>query len=66
MTKHLPMGFQRPLGELAKIGYEAYGDEAAWKAYNGEPMPQWDELPQHIRTRWIVATGAIAKSLAGK
>jgi hypothetical protein len=60
----LPEGFDKTLGELAQIGYEAYGAEADWKAYNGEPMPQWNDLPQHIRTKWTVATGAIAKVLA--
>jgi len=51
------------LRQLAQIGYEAYGAEADWKAYNGEPMPQWDELPQHIQTKWRAATAAITKAL---
>lgn len=64
MTRNLPKGFHRPLGELARIGYEAYGDRADWKAHDGEPMPRWDDLPQHVRDRWMVATGAIARALA--
>jgi hypothetical protein len=60
----LPEGFDKKLGDLARIGYEAYGAEADWKAYNGEPMPQWDELPGHIHTKWTSAAGAIAEALA--
>lgn len=45
--------------ELAKIGYDAYGNEAEWKSFDGKPMPKWEDLPQHIRHRWKVAAGAI-------
>lgn len=45
--------------ELAQTGYEAYGAKAGWKAYNGAAMPQWDELPEHVREKWRVATLAI-------
>lgn len=44
---------------LAQVGYEAYGKHADWKAYDGKPMPQWNELPEHIREKWKVATEAI-------
>ena len=64
LPRTLPEGFDKTLGELAKIGYEAYGVEADWKAYNGESMPQWDELPQHVRTKGVVATGAIVRALS--
>lgn len=46
-----------------QIGYEAYGDAADWKAYNDERMPQWDDLPPHIRDRWQAAAGAIEHSI---
>ena len=60
----LPSGFDRKLGEFARVGYEAYGTEADWKAYNGELMPQWDALPGHIQTKWTAAAAAIAKALS--
>lgn len=47
---------------LARIGYVAYGDAADWKAFNGERMPQWSELPTHIRHRWICAAVEIARA----
>lgn len=46
--------------QLAKIGYAAYGDKAEWRAYNGETMPEWVDLPEHIRERWIAAAIAIS------
>jgi len=47
------------LTKMAKAGYDAYGAAADWKNYAGKPMPQWDELPQHIRDKWKVASHAI-------
>jgi len=44
---------------LGEIGYEAYGDAADWKNYEGKPMPRWVELPQHIRDKWAAAASAI-------
>ena len=48
---------------LARIGYEAYGDAASWQNYEGKPMPQWDELPIHIREKWGAAARAIALAI---
>jgi len=53
----------KTLAELAQTGYEAYGQEADWKAYNGEPMPKWHELPDHIHRKWKAAVGAVASEL---
>lgn len=48
-----------PSMDLARIGYNAYGDKAEWKNYAGDPMPQWEELPQHIRDKWRSAAKAM-------
>ena len=48
--------------ELGRIGYEAYGAHADWKAYDGKPMPKWDELRLDIKEKWAVAAKAIAKA----
>lgn len=45
--------------ELARVGYEAYGEVAEWRAYNGEAMPRWDDLPDHIHRKWQAAAVAI-------
>jgi hypothetical protein len=49
---------------LGRIGYEAYGREADWKAYNGEPMPTWDDLPDHIHRKWSAAAKGILDAIA--
>lgn len=44
-----------------QVGYDAYGDEANWKAYNDAPMPRWDDpLRDDIKRKWEVAAKAIA------
>jgi hypothetical protein len=49
--------------ELGRVGYEAYGDKAGWKNYEGKPMPKWDEVPQHIRDKWAAAAKAIGEAI---
>jgi hypothetical protein len=45
--------------DLAEIGYNAYGEEAEWKTYDGKTMPKWEDLSQPIRNRWMAAAAAI-------
>jgi hypothetical protein len=45
--------------EIAKVGYQAYGDTAEWKNYRGDPMPHWDDLGDRIQTCWIMAASAV-------
>jgi hypothetical protein len=42
-----------------QIGYEAYGEDSGWKAFDGRPMPRWADLRPDIANRWEVAAGAI-------
>ena len=49
---------------LGQCGYEAYGETAGWKTFDGRPMPTWEELGltdtgQETRRRWEVAARAI-------
>jgi hypothetical protein len=45
---------------LGQIGFEAYGEHAGWTAYDGKPMPRWDEnLRADIKEKWEVAALAI-------
>jgi hypothetical protein len=48
--------------ELAKEGYQAYGDKAQWKNYQGLPMPVWDNLPENIKSYWVAAAKTISQS----
>jgi hypothetical protein len=54
------------LDALAQIGYEAYGAHADWKAYDGKPMPKWDDLRLDIKEKWVVAVAAILDALRPK
>lgn len=47
---------------LAKIGYQAYGDKADWKNYQGFPMPTWENLPENIKGYWIAVATAITSN----
>ena len=42
----------------AATAYNAYGDSAGWKSYQGSPMTTWEDLPEAIRTHWVAATDA--------
>ncbi|OPZ37796.1 MAG: hypothetical protein BWY99_01800 [Synergistetes bacterium ADurb.BinA166] len=46
--------------KLAQDGYEAYGAAAEWKAWDGKPMPTWDELRPDIVMKWEAAARAMA------
>lgn len=46
-----------------QIAFEAYGEAAEWRTFDGRPMPRWEELtaPTGIETRrrWEVAAQAM-------
>lgn len=45
---------------LGQVGFEAYGEHANWTAYDGKPMPRWDEnLRDDIKEKWEIAALAI-------
>lgn len=45
---------------LGQVGFEAYGETANWTAYDGKPMPRWDEnLRADIKEKWEAAALAI-------
>jgi hypothetical protein len=41
---------------ITRDAYQAYGDCREWKAYNGQPMPTFEALPDGIRDAWHTAT----------
>lgn len=45
--------------DLGMVGYNAYGESVEWKAYNGERMPDWDALPDRIKTAWNTAADKV-------
>lgn len=44
---------------LAETAYQAYGEQAGWKNYQGNPMPTWNDLPEAIRLCWLAAALAV-------
>lgn len=44
---------------IARFGYEAYGNDAGWKSYDGRSMPEWDDLPENVKRHWVAATREI-------
>jgi hypothetical protein len=49
--------------ELARVGYEAYGDHVDWTNHAGNVIPRWRELPAAQRAAWEVAAAAIERTL---
>jgi hypothetical protein len=43
----------------ARLAYTAYGRKTDFKNFQGNPMPMFDDLPDHIREAWIAAAGVI-------
>lgn len=50
---------------LAQVAYEAYCEHADWKAWNGDPIPQWSELGPEtgVQEKWAVAVKAVADAI---
>jgi hypothetical protein len=47
--------------KLAQEGYEAYGDAAGWKTFDGRQMPKWEGVGEVVQARWQAAARRIAK-----
>ncbi|GAA0494145.1 hypothetical protein Ade02nite_20640 [Paractinoplanes deccanensis] len=46
--------------QLARIAYDAYCTAVGGKAFNGDDLPAFDDVPQRIKDAWIVAATAVA------
>ena len=44
---------------LARLAYHAYGSQTNFKNFQGNPMPEWHELPENIRKAWCKAASAV-------
>lgn len=40
---------------IAREAYEAYGHSTGGKNFQGDPMPEWGDLPDAIRAAWRAA-----------
>jgi hypothetical protein len=48
---------------LARIGYDAYCTAVGGKAFNGDDLPAFDNVPQRIKDAWLVASTAIKEEI---
>lgn len=56
----------QPIGmmeSLAKQAYDAYGDDAEWKTWDGRPMPTWDDLTTAVRDHWKAAIHSVCSTI---
>ncbi len=44
--------------QLARVAYKAYGQVTDFKNFRGEPMPEFDQLPETIQKAWVEASKA--------
>ncbi len=49
--------------DVARAGYEGYGEWTGWKTFDGRDMPRWDDLPERTRLAWVAAAGAIFRKI---
>lgn len=42
-----------PLESLAMQLYDAYGRKREWKAWNGTPMPLWNDCGDGVQSGWL-------------
>jgi hypothetical protein len=50
---------------MAKLAYAAYGQTTDFKNYQGNPMPNWEDLGDTIQAAWMSAANAVAGYLEG-
>jgi hypothetical protein len=50
----------RGLLSLGQVAYEAYGEQRAWKVFDGTPMPGWVDQTPELRQAWEAAASAVA------
>lgn len=51
------------LTRYAERAYNAYGKTTDFKNFQGNPMPEWSELPDRIQAAWKAAVNDVMKSL---
>lgn len=47
--------------DVARAGYEGYGEWTGWKTFDDRDMPRWDDLSERTRLAWVAAAGAIVR-----
>lgn len=50
-----------PKEEVAEVAFNAYGDKANWKTFDGREMPKWGAVGDDVQQRWVAAIEAVVK-----
>lgn len=48
--------------KFGRLAFEEYRNAVGGETYDKKPIPQWDELPEHIRVAWIAAAFAVVEA----
>ncbi len=48
---------------LAKVAYDAYCVAVGGKAFNGDGLPPFANVPERIQQAWIAAVAAVKEAL---
>lgn len=48
---------------LARIAYDAYCEAVGGKAFNGDDLPPFDDVPQRIKDAWLAAVNAVSEEI---
>jgi hypothetical protein len=51
--------------QLARIGYEAYGNSCHWNTFDGCQMPTWEGIGVEVQRRWQASAAAILSAYQG-
>lgn len=51
---------------LAELAYRAYGLSTDFKNFRGDPMPEWDALPDPIQLAWYASAQAVHEAATGR
>lgn len=49
---------------LAKVAYDAYCVSVGGKAFNGDDLPPFENVPERIQRAWIAAVVAVKEAIA--
>lgn len=41
--------------------YNVYGEHAGWENHQGNPMPEWADLPAATRSHWVAVAREAAR-----
>lgn len=51
---------------IAESAYYAYGKTTSFKNFQGNPMPDWDKLPEKIQIAWVAAASNVVEAVINK